>query len=169
VHVIVAISTRNANATVAALQTDTVYTLLTPAGINATPGTIKATLGAPAAPAPAAAPTDNGSSDGGSTDGDSTDDSTTDDGAPAEGDTQGSAASTDDDSSGSSNIGAIVGGVVGGVLAAVALGAGVWVRLVEGGLPLAGGSLEPRVAAGGRQRFRVAWAHPPGPPPLNRL
>lgn len=111
VHVIVGVETKNADATVAALQTDTVYTLLSPAGVTVVPGSVKATLGAPVVPTPSA-PTDGSAppADG-----------------STEGDSAGSAAPSDSGSSdggGGSNTGAIVGAVV-GVVAVVAIGGGI--------------------------------------------
>ncbi|KAL4424144.1 hypothetical protein ABPG75_001445 [Micractinium tetrahymenae] len=103
VHVMVGMETKNADATVAALQTDTVYTLLSPASIDVVPGSVKATLGAPVVPTPPA-PADGS--------------------APA---TDGSADGAADGSSGGgggSNTGAIVGAVV-GVVAVVAIGGGI--------------------------------------------
>lgn len=108
---IVGVETKNADATVAALQTDTVYTLLSPAGVTVVPGSVKATLGAPVVPTPSA-PTDGSAppADG-----------------STEGDSAGSAAPSDSGSSdggGGSNTGAIVGAVV-GVVAVVAIGGGI--------------------------------------------
>ncbi|KAL4438527.1 hypothetical protein ABPG77_000175 [Micractinium sp. CCAP 211/92] len=110
VHVMVGMETKNADATLAALQTDTVFTLLSPAGITVVPGSVKATLGAPVVPAPAApsegsAPTADGSTNGGASDGAA---------APSESGSSG----------GGSNTGAIVGGVI-GALAVVAIGGGI--------------------------------------------
>lgn len=108
----VGMETKNADATVAALQTDTVYTLLSPAGITVVPGSVKATLGAPLVPAPA--PTDGSAPADGSPNGST--DSATDGSAPT---TDGSS-----DGGGGSNTGAIVGAVV-GVVAVVAIGGGI--------------------------------------------
>lgn len=110
VHVMVGMETKNADATLAALQTDTVFTLLSPAGITVVPGSVKATLGAPVVPAAAApsegsAPTADGSTNGGASDGAA---------APSESGSSG----------GGSNTGAIVGGVI-GALAVVAIGGGI--------------------------------------------
>lgn len=100
------IETKNADATVAALGTDTVYTLLAPAGITVAPGTVKAYLGAPVVP---------------STDGSSADASSS------------GSSSSDSSSSGGSNTGVIVGAVVGAVVGLGALGGGIWVSSARGG------------------------------------
>lgn len=102
------IETKNADATVAALQTDTIYTLLPPAGITVVPGSVKATLGQAVAPAPAADP------------------ATTTTTPAADTTTESSS------SSGGSNAGAIAGAVI-GVVAGVAIlgGAGFWVSRVH--------------------------------------
>ncbi|PSC74458.1 chitin deacetylase-like isoform e [Micractinium conductrix] len=112
VHVTVEIETKNADATVKALQTDTIYTLLTPTGITVVPGTVKAALGAPVVPTPA---TDAGAAPAGEV---------------SEPDIRPPAGTTDATSSdGSSNIGLIVGAVCGAVaLVAVGVIAFVMVR-----------------------------------------
>ncbi|EFN50750.1 hypothetical protein CHLNCDRAFT_59447 [Chlorella variabilis] len=109
VHVIAGMETKNADATVAALQTDTVYTLLSPAGITVVPGTIKAGLGAPAVPAPATDAAATTGSDTTTTDGEA---STTD-----------SSTSSDD---GGSNTGAIMGAVCGVLAGVIILGGGAF-------------------------------------------
>lgn len=93
------IDTKNADATVAALGTDTVYTLLAPAGITVAPGSVKAYLGAPVVP---------------STDGSAADAS-------------GSGSSSSSSTSSGSNAGVIAGAVVGVVVGLGALGGGLWV------------------------------------------
>lgn len=103
-HVMAGIETKNADATVAALGTDTVYTLLAPAGITVAPGSVKAYLGSPVVP------TTDGS---GSTS------------ADASG--SGSSGSSSSGGGGGSNTGAIVGAVVGVVVGLGALGGGFWV------------------------------------------
>lgn len=118
VHVITSLESKNAEAAVAALQTDTVFTLLAPAGITVVPGSVKAALGAYVAPAPVveATPTPT---DSAATPVDAAGNPT--DSAPAASGSD-TAAATDGSSSsgGGSSIGPIVGGVVGG-LAAVAI------------------------------------------------
>jgi len=106
--VMAGIETKNADATVAALGTDTVYTLLAPAGITVAPGTVKAYLGAPVVP----------SSDGSSSDASSS---------------GSSSSSSDSSSGGGSNTGVIVGAVVGAVVGLGALGGGIWVSSARGG------------------------------------
>lgn len=96
------IETKNADATVAALGTDTVYTLLAPAGIAVAPGSVKAYLGSPVVP-------------------------TTDGSGSASADASGSGSSGSSSSGGGSNTGAIVGAVVGVVVGLGALGGGFWV------------------------------------------
>lgn len=101
------IETKNADATVAALGTDTVYTLLAPAGIAVAPGSVKAYLGSPVVP------TTDGSGSAS---------------ADASADASGSGSSGSSNSGGGgSNTGAIVGAVVGVVVGLGALGGGLWV------------------------------------------
>ena len=105
-HVMAGIDTKNADATVAALGTDTVYTLLAPAGITVAPGSVKAYLGAPVVPSTDGSAADASGSDSGST-------TTT--------------TSSSSSSSSGSNAGVIAGAVVGVVVGLGALGGGLWV------------------------------------------
>jgi hypothetical protein len=121
VHVIASITTKNAAATVSALQGDTVSTLLTPAGVSVVPGTVKAQLGAPVVPAPAPA----------TATGDATTATPAAESVPSTGD----ATTTDGGSSGGgggSNAGAIAGAVVGVIGGIALLGGGFWVSELEG-------------------------------------
>ena len=115
VHVIAGMETKNADATVAALNTDTVFTLLAPAGITVVPGSVKAGLGAPVLPQPAveaAAPATNTAIPADSA------------AAATETDASSDAAATEGGSSGGgSSIGPIIGGVVGGLAAAAIIAA----------------------------------------------
>ncbi|KAI3424258.1 hypothetical protein D9Q98_009612 [Chlorella vulgaris] len=115
VHVIASITTKNAAATVSALQGDTVSTLLAPAGVSVVPGTVKAQLGAPVVPAPAPA----------TATGDATTATPAAESVPSTGD----ATTTDGGSSsggGGSNAGAIAGAVVGVIGGIALLGGGFW-------------------------------------------
>ena len=103
-HVMAGIDTKNADATVAALGTDTVYTLLAPAGITVAPGSVKAYLGAPVVPSTDGSAADASGSDSGST-----------------------SSSSSSSSSSGSNAGVIAGAVVGVVVGLGALGGGLWV------------------------------------------
>lgn len=120
-HVIASITTKNAAATVSALQGDTVSTLLAPAGVSVVPGTVKAQLGAPVVPAPAPA----------TATGDATTATPAAESVPSTGD----ATTTDGGSSsggGGSNAGAIAGAVVGVIGGIALLGGGFWVSELEG-------------------------------------
>ena len=117
VHVVAVVQTQNADSAVTALNTDTIYSLLSPAGIAVVPGSVKAMLGLPApTPAPGAAATTITTTTATPTDSSS---------SSSSGSTQAAAAPSPTGGS-SSSIGAIVGGVVGG-LAVVAIGVTVFV------------------------------------------
>lgn len=122
VHVIASLESKNAEAAVAALQTDTVYTLLVPAGITVVPGSVKAALGAYVAPAPVVEATPTTPTDAAATPvdaaGNPTDSAPAASGGDAVAATEGSSSSGG--GGGGSSIGPIIGGVVGG-LAAVAI------------------------------------------------
>lgn len=100
-------------------QTDTIFTLLSPAGVTVVPGSVKAALGAPVPPTASTptASTPTATTDAATT-GASTDTTSTEAASAIEGSSSG----------GGSNAGAIAGAVI-GVLAGVALiGGGAWVR-----------------------------------------
>ena len=126
------VQTQNADSAVTALNTDTIYSLLSPAGIAVVPGSVKALLGLLApTPAPSAAAT-------------TTTDTTTTTTAPTDSSSTQAAAAPSPTGGSSTSIGAIVGGVVGG-LAVVAIGVAVFVvsraPLMSGQFLLTGCSL----------------------------
>lgn len=125
VHVIAKIETKNADATVAAINTDTVYTLLTPAGISVVPNTVKAALGAPVLPAPA--PTTDTTVPADTAAGTDTVATTGGEAAAQQGDDVAAAPAPTGDSS--SNTGAIVGAVVGSIAGVALIAGGVFMYM----------------------------------------
>lgn len=109
------IETKNADATVAALATDTVYTLLSPAGITVAPGSVKAYLGAPVVPTASEGSSSSASGSEGA--------------SGSDGSSQGGSSS-----GGGSNAGAIAGAVIGVLVGLGALGGGFWVSPGAAGL-----------------------------------
>jgi hypothetical protein len=150
VHVIAGMETKNADATVVALNTETVFTLLAPAGITVVPGSVKAGLGAPVVPGPAveaAAP--------------ATDSATpTDRVAATETDASSDAAPTDSSSSGGvSSIGPIIGGVVGCLAAAAIIAAVVVVVSRSSGASTCTASVSAPTTAKSTQRLTALTAN----------